>query len=282
MNWDRREENLATIARHTIRLPDQTNINTTQLLFMKLIRTILFSCLLAGIALSIACKKSSTTETATAIVPDVYKKIYGASNIYIDGNFVIIKSTALPDHKSPYYQGTSWSNLYEAYNGTNPAYVTNPNRIAQFSLTFKIPLNPTVSSTHPATALGAIGVALNGVPLFNQYAAGNAPLTNEINSFDQYFGHPQQQGQYHYHAEPYFLTAAKGKEALMGFLLDGFPVYGPRENGQLVTNAQLDVYHGHSHATTDFPNGIYHYHITSTDPYINGSGYYGTPGTVSQ
>ena len=54
------------------------------------------------------------------------------------------------------------------------------------------------------------------------------------------------------------------------------------ENGAAITNANLDAYHGHTHATADFPNGIYHYHITSADPYINGSGFYGTPGTVSQ
>ena len=44
----------------------------------------------------------------------------------------------------------------------------------------------------------------------------------------------------------------------------------------------MDEYHGHSHATSDFPDGIYHYHTTADDPYLNGSGYYGTPGTVSQ
>jgi hypothetical protein len=65
-------------------------------------------------------------------------------------------------------------------------------------------------------------------------------------------------------------------------LLDGFPVYGPMENGAAVNNADLDVYHGHSHATAEYPDGIYHYHITSTDPYINGDGFYGTAGTVTQ
>jgi hypothetical protein len=139
-----------------------------------------------------------------------------------------------------------------------------------------------VAGTHAATPLGAIGIAVNGVPMFNQYAAGGAPLTGEINSFDQYNGHPQQTGVYHYHMEPTYLTANKGKDALMGFLLDGFPVYGPMENGTTVTNASLDAYHGHTGATADYPNGIYHYHITATDPYINGSGFYGTAGTVTQ
>ena len=72
------------------------------------------------------------------------------------------------------------------------------------------------------------------------------------------------------------------KSALLGFLLDGFPVYGPEENGATVTNALLDAYHGHTSVTADYTNGIYHYHITITDPYLNGTGFYGTAGTVSQ
>ena len=118
--------------------------------------------------------------------------------------------------------------------------------------------------------------------LYNQYAGPNQPLTSEIDSFDQYNGHPQQQGQYHYHVEPLYLTTQKGKDALLGFLLDGFPVYGPSENSKTLTSKDLDVYHGHSHATKEYPNGIYHYHITADDPYINGSGFYGTPGTVAR
>ena len=140
-----------------------------------------------------------------------------------------------------------------------------------------------MNSSHPATPMGAIGFALNGVPLFNQYAAGGVALGNEKKGFDQYYGHPQQQGAYHYHVEPLYLTTVTAtKSSLLGFLLDGFPVYGPEENGTLVVNDSLDVYHGHTHATVDFPGGIYHYHITSTDPYLNGSGFYGFPGTVTQ
>lgn len=228
-----------------------------------------------------SCSKSKSTTNNTA-VPEIYKKIYGATDMYVDGNYIIIKTNGRPDHKSPYYQGTQWSSLYEAYNGSNPSWMQNPNKIASFNMTFKIPLNPAVATNHSATPLGPIGVSLNGVPFYNQYAGPSQPLGNEINSFDQYNGHPQQQGQYHYHVEPLWLTAQKGKSVLLGFLLDGFPVYGPMENGVAVTNGSLDAYHGHTHATADYPNGIYHYHITSNDPYINGSGYYGTPGTVSQ
>ncbi len=234
-----------------------------------------------------SCKKSSTTTTGggTTAVPAVYQKIYGATDIYVEGTNIVIKCNALPDHKSPYYQGTVWAaTKYESYaagGGTNPLWAQNPNTIASQSLTFKIPMNPAVAATHAATPGGAIGVSLNGVPFFNQYAAGGSPLTGEINSFDQYLGHPQMSGMYHYHEEPAYLTTQKGKSALMGFLLDGFPVYGPQDMGG-TTATGLDAYHGHTGVTADYPAGIYHYHINQTDPYLNGSGFYGTAGTVTQ
>jgi len=110
--------------------------------------------------------------------------------------------------------------------------------------------------------------------------SGAQPLTGEINSFDQYAGHPQNTGVYHYHVEPVYLTRAS-REALVGVLLDGYPVYGPMENGKLVRTSDLDAAHGHFGATKEFPTGVYHYHTTSDAPYINGSGFAGSPGTVS-
>ena len=239
-------------------------------------------------ASAFGCKKDSVDDDGTgggsSAVPAVYSKIYGASSITSDGNFVTIKTTGAPDHKSVYYATTN--SLYENYSGTTFGGTTfnkNPNMIGVLNYTFKIPVNPVKASSSAATPLGAIGVALNGVPFFNQYAGPSQPLTNEITSFDQSWGHPAPGGRYHYHVEPLHLTQVKAsKSSLLGFLLDGFPVYGPEENGALVTNAMLDAYHGHTHATADYPNGIYHYHITNSDPYLNGSGFYGTPGTVSQ
>jgi hypothetical protein len=160
--------------------------------------------------------------------------------------------------------------------------VQNPNSIQSQSLILRIPRKPEKASTSQATGLGAIGLAVNGVAIFNQYAGPNRPLAGEIDSFDQYNGHPQQMGMYHYHVEPLHLTVSNGGAGLVGFLLDGFPVYGPIENGRRVVNADLDQLHGHIGVTADYPNGIYHYHITAEDPYINGAGYYGRPGTVSQ
>ncbi len=240
----------------------------------------------------LACSCSKTEESVTGTtttstdVPAVYKKIYGATSITSDGTYIYIKTNNLPDHKSAYYATSNA--LYEAYSGTTfggNTFKKNPNTIAEYNATLKIPLNPKVDASHAATPLGAIGIAINGVALFNQYAGpNNQALTNEIGGFDKYYGHPQNTGVYHYHVEPLYLTTVKSTKAgLMGFLLDGFPVYGPQEeNGTTVTSSMLDVYHGHTHATTDYPSGIYHYHFTADAPYLNGSGFYGTPGTITQ
>lgn len=238
-----------------------------------------------------ACHKNNNTTAPTATgttvganVPEVYKRLYGATSITSDGTYIYIKTSGAPDHKSVYY--ASSNSLYEAFSGTTfggNAFTKNPNSIGAQNYTFKIPQNPQAASTHAATPLGPIGVSLNGVPFFNQYAGPNQPLTNEVVSFDQWWGHPSPTSEYHYHVEPKYLTTVKTtKSSLLGFLLDGFPVYGPEEGGATVANAMLDSYHGHTSATADYPGGIYHYHITSTDPYINGSGFYGTAGTVSR
>lgn len=248
---------------------------------MKKLLLPLFTLAAAFFLCALSCKKNNDDDNTThAEVPAVFSKFSATVQVSVEGSYVVLKSNGIPDHKSPYYNTTDAR--YEAYNGSNPNFMLNPNRIMQQAYMFKIPLNPVAAATHAATPLGPIGVSVNGIPLFNQYAGPSQPLTNEINSFDQYNGHPQQTGQYHYHVEPLYITAQKGKGALIGFLLDGFPVYGPLENGVTLTSASLDAYHGHTGATADYPNGIYHYHITADAPYINGSGFWGTAGTVTQ
>lgn len=197
----------------------------------------------------------------------------------VNGNTVTFTTQDLPNHTSPYWP--SGNSLYETYNGTNSNFNQNPNTISTQNITFTITLNPAEDSNHQATPMGAIGISRNGVVFFNQYAAGGSPLTNEINSFDQWLGHPQGQGTYHYHIEPTYLTQEFGEDAFLGLLADGFPVYGPLENGSVISSSDLDAYHGHTTATADFPDGIYHYHVTADDPYLNGNGFYGTPGNIS-
>lgn len=248
--------------------------------------------LIISIFLLFSCDNSSSGSTSNGLSgiplderedpPAIFEKFKdNVSTIFAHDGFVYIESSGIPNHKSPYFATND--SRYEAFNLGGVTFHQNPNSIEEQTLVYKIPLNPQEATNHAATQLGPIGVSINGVPFYNQYAGpNNTPLTSEIQSFDQYKGHPQNSGQYHYHIEPTYLTASDGENAFLGFLLDGFPVYGPKEADTLVSNNGLDEFHGHFGITADYPNGIYHYHITDTDPYLNGSGYYGVAGTVTQ
>jgi hypothetical protein len=219
-----------------------------------------------------------SSRDAGATVPGGYSHFTDAVAVTENGINLELWAPAIPNHGSPYFLMSD--PLYEPYNGSNPNFYLNPNHIAEQSLLFTIPSDPQEATVHQATPLGPIGIATNGVPFFNQYAGPNQPLSQEIDTFDQYNGHPQMEDLYHYHVLPLALIAQEGADALLGYLLDGFPVYGPGENGETLTSTDLDEYHGHFGSTADYPGGIYHYHITADSPYINGTGFFGTPGSV--
>ncbi|SNS99571.1 YHYH protein [Ekhidna lutea] len=203
-----------------------------------------------------------------------------AVSVAFDDTWVTITSSNLPDHKSMYYPMND--PLYEAYDEpNNPDFKKNPGEIGAQNYVFKIPRYPSEATNKESTPMGPMGVSINSVVFFNQEAAPGDDILEELNTFDQFEGHPAGDA-YHYHIEPIWLTENKGSDAFLGFLLDGFPVYGPMENGKTITNDDLDDYHGHTSATADFPDGIYHYHITEDLPWINGDGFFGVAGTITQ
>ena len=203
--------------------------------------------------------------------PSIYAQFGNGVQVTMAATTVTLRTTDVPDHPSPYF-GVGHA-LYEA---PGADMRLNPHSIAAQNIVLRVPLAPAVG-TPSDTPLGPIGIAVNGVVFFNQYAAGRQPLTGEIQSFDRFNGHPAPSNQYHYHVEPRWLTASS-KSRFLGVLLDGFPVYGTQDaNG--ATPADLDVCHGHVGATSEFPNGLYHYHVTDASPYISGC-FRGTPGSV--
>ncbi len=225
---------------------------------------------------------TTTTTTPAPTTPDsapttsniqaMYAQFVSAVTVSISGSAVTIRTTDLPDHKSPYWGSTSAS-----YEAPHAGMQVNPNRIASQNLTFTLPSSPVAASSTSDTPMGPIGIALNGVVFYNQYAAGRQPLTSEIVSFDRYNGHPNQGNQYHYHFEPVSITAAS-KSRLIGVMLDGFPVYGPQERDG-TTPTGLDSCNGHTGLTNEFSSGVYHYHATTAVPYLSGC-FRGTVGTV--
>jgi len=212
----------------------------------------------------------TSPSSPTTGLPSLYSQFYGAQ-VSLDGASVVLRATSVPDHPSPYF-GPG----HAQYEPPHAGMVVNPNRILPQDLVLRVPVAPSVTSPSD-TPLGPIGVAVNGVALFNQYAAARAPVDAEIPTFDRFNGHPTEIGTYHHHLEPLWLTA-QSSSRLIGVLLDGFPVYGTRDaDGALPTG--LDACNGHVGPTPDFPQGTYHYHITSGPPYIAGC-FRGQPGTL--
>lgn len=148
----------------------------------------------------------------------------------------------------------------------------NPNTIRQQNYTFHIPRHPVYSKTVTKTPMGPIGVAINGVPFYNPYNAEGADAAKR-EVFDECCGHPDQAGRYHYHIYPKcvhtsFKDEAGQHSSLIGYMFDGFAVYGPNgDNGTPPTD--LDECNGHAD-----PVRGYHYHVTNKFPYIVG-GYHG-------
>ena len=187
----------------------------------------------------------------------------------------------------------------------NPNW-NNPNSACLTSTTYKIPLVPrlatrTISAGEilqsfrgiayltedPAPILGAMGVFVNGVPLYgvgSPCGAGSdcptdstgAPsiwvdaIDSEGQTVDQCGGHPQQFGEYHIHSGIFLTNATKRRQCglpadtdgehseLLAWLFDGVALYGPNSLGGVLPT-DLDECGGHTHAIDGVQT--YHYHL---------------------
>jgi hypothetical protein len=178
---------------------------------------------------------------------------------------VTLQSLGIPDHKSPYWEVTN--PLWEAQ---IDGHVVNPGTILEQTFVVTIPINPVEAATKEETALGPIGMAINGAAIYNDREGGNVLVdAGTLLSFDIGGAHLGPGGLYHYHFEPSYL--GNDDDTMIGHLRDGFPIYARRDsNGRYSTN--LDINGGHFGPTNEYPRGIYHYHC-STVNYMN-SGYY--------
>jgi YHYH protein len=158
-------------------------------------------------------------------------------------------------------------------------YDRNPNTVTAQSITLTLKAKPKRLAT-PQCVGGQVGIARNGVPIFNALdAAGQDAVANEIQ--DSCSGHPQQAGQYHYHGLP--ACIGYGRESkhstLIGWAFDGFPIYGPIGNkGRYMRLTDLDECHGHTHKLKyqGETRRLFHYHATHEFPYTVGC-YRGAP-----
>jgi len=242
---------------------------------------------LVAVGSFIGCKKDSTdpgsiVSTGAIAVTDVVKASFkSAVTVSTTTSSITLKSNGTPDHVSPYW-GTG-NALYEA--PTLPGQTVNPGNLQSQVFVMTIPTNPNEASSKEETSLGPIGMALNGVAIYNDREGGNVPVdAGTLLSFDRAGAHSGPGGLYHYHFTGDFIGNNDAK--LIGFLRDGFPIYARKDNdGSYPSN--LDANGGHTGTTADFSTAIYHYHATNT-AYMGGrfyvlkaGSYYGTKGTFT-
>ena len=111
-----------------------------------------------------------------------------------------------------------------------------PNALSAQNYNWQIPRNPTpAAQVSEIPLLGEVGIAVNGLPFYgpNEGAMPDFygdPVFNSI--MDNNMGHTAMRGDYHYHAlmvETFWPNAdMTGPSPVVGYALDGFPIYGPR------------------------------------------------------
>lgn len=201
------------------------------------------------------------------------------------GSNVVITTDSRPDTKSHYFASTS--QCYEAFSAAGR--FKNPNTLSAQSIVMTVPYTATPASS-PSSVNGAtIGIAVNGVSIFGNFAAPGDNIYEEADSFDKCEGHPQNSGVYHYHSEPTSITQTGSNpaaSAFVGVMRDGYPVYGRLDaDGSTPT---LDASGGHTGTTVDSPSTpVYHYHVnyqtdgTDSAYFISKGKWYGNIGTCS-
>lgn len=191
-----------------------------------------------------------------------------------EGNRVIT-GNALPNHPTGVFPISPGSEAYH-YDG-------NPNIISPHEILYVFPALPVVASEPSCVPFGPSGISLTGSAIYHGASTlGNDAAAHEI--LDRFGGHTDGTERYHYHfpaqdLQDHIHPHTSGHSVLMGYMLDGFGIYGPYgENGELLSSKDLDECHGHTHPVLwdgELIN-LYHYHWTYDFPYNIGC-FKGTP-----
>lgn len=234
------------------------------------------SAALSSITLGSASLNLSYTRTATStglsthcdyISSSVKASTTGNASVACDGTYAYVASDGLPTHAM--MNGITATNLQvptaQNFRGNNA---------------WKIPLNPAIATSTTTAVDGPIGVAINGVPIFNpckQGGCGNGD-TKVLGELDVCNGHAGRADDYHYHAAPVCMMAGKSSSYWdthpVGWALDGFAIFG-YNNADGSTANRDSICGGNTSAVTNAPAG-YSYHVTDASPYVL-SCFRGTP-----
>ncbi|MGI9503052.1 MAG: YHYH protein [Geminicoccaceae bacterium] len=143
--------------------------------------------------------------------------------------------------------------------------------------TAPIPLQPTLTDV-PKTRDSSLGVAVNGVPIFD-YTGGGEMSVDDLyhhqtqhdtiltQQLDNCGGHAGRGDDYHYHRSPTCMIEQMKNaddDPIIGWAFDGYPIYGDNApDGTLIAADTLDVCNGQADETFG-----YRYHTSKDAPYI--------------
>jgi hypothetical protein len=254
-----------------------------------------------GSSTSSTASSSSTTTTTNAYVT-AYKTAFGtyagsttATVTYPSSCTLSLTTTGVPTYHNAYYlvpvSTTTATVTTVAYSAaTNSAMYLVPYTPASIKpQTVTVNICPSKAASTTLTSGGAIGFTLQGEAIYNAYEGNglgtpamsdNASYTFSTGgvSYTAYFidqcnSHPTPLAagyNWHHHGIPSCLISsldtATGPSHLLGFALDGFPIYGGRDiNGAVITASQLDACNGITSVTPEFSTPTYHYVLPLND-----------------
>ena len=182
------------------------------------------------------------------------------TDLVCKGSSFSFKSNSLPDESHTLMLGIT---------GSNQQFPTKHN------MEIKLPLNPKHASRNTQTEPGAVGIAVNGVPIFDtstqgpKQSSGKPVSAAKAGELDECGGHAGRGDDYHYHIAPKCLIEELGKTAIdekkqpVGYAADGFPILalGWFDKGNDIEN-KLDECRG----ATD-GSGQYFYNIENQGDY---------------
>ena len=179
----------------------------------------------------------------------------------------------------------------------------DPGKATAQAWNFTMAIAPTSNATltnYYATTGGPWiwGVALNGVPLdpgtgayynMDPTSGWNVEATSSLTStkdfgIDTEGGHPDAQGEYHYHQTPAKLIASLGdntkKMVLVGYAADGYPVYATNcytnptdtSSGLTAMSSSWRIKSGNRPTGTNSPGGVYDGTYVQDYEYVAGLG----------
>jgi hypothetical protein len=178
-----------------------------------------------------------------------------------------------------------------------------PNSLTEQTWNWSVPLNPVKakSTTTIKNVLGTLGFTVSGIPIYGptegQQPAAQAfgdPVYNKI--LDTCGGHTGPGREYHHHAITLQEQCNLSKQTILGYALDGFPIYttlgcvdkkctrtslmrsGYVKTGNPTQNSWDAYTYKASKVSTVLdscngrtqPDGTYGYHVTTNFPYIIG------------